>query len=99
MPGLSKRQQNAWRRAWASRLFTFVAYHGNGIYTVPSQTDADKWYAVTRYRLAPDGYIWICDCEASQRGGVVCTHAMAAYLWRLKNVMGYRLKYPEDGGG
>ena len=90
------RQVQAWRRAWESCLIEAVRYHGDGLYTVPSQTQDDKWYVVRRYPLAPDGYLWICDCPASERGGVVCAHGMAAYLWRLRHFLKWRLKRPDD---
>ena len=88
------RMVQAWQRAWASDLIGQVEDHGDGLYSIPSQTVADRWYCVHRYPLAPDGYLYLCDCDASQKGGVVCAHGMAVYLWRLRHVMGYRLKRP-----
>ena len=88
------RQVEAWRRAWSSCLIEAVQHHGDGLYTVPSQSEPDKWYAVNRVTLAPDGYLWLCDCAASTKGGVVCAHAFACYLWRLRHRLGWRLKKP-----
>jgi hypothetical protein len=97
MTGLwHQRMVAAWRKAWDSCLIESVQSHGDGLYTVPSQTQEDKWYAVRRYPLAPDGYLFICDCAASERGGVVCAHSMAAYLFRLRHTMHWRLKKPDD---
>lgn len=90
------RQLSAWRAAWAADLIDQVRFHGGDLYTVPSETHADKWYVVHHYRLAPDGYLWVCDCPASERGGVVCKHAFAAYLWFLERRMKWRLKKPDD---
>jgi hypothetical protein len=84
----------AWRKAWASDLIETVEHFTANLYTVPSQTVADKWYCVRREPLAPDGYLYLCDCSASQLGGVCCAHGMAVYLWRLRHVHGWRLKRP-----
>jgi len=86
------RQVNAFANAWLGGLIDKVLDHGHGLYTVPSQTTVGKYYAVQRYALAPDGYLWVCDCPASEQGGWVCAHAMAAYLWRLEHKLGWRLK-------
>jgi len=91
------RQIEAWKRAWSNHLIESVQSHGGGMYTVPSQTEPDKWYAVWRYTLAPDGYIWVCDCAASERGGVVCSHVFACYLWRLRHRLRWRLIRPQGG--
>jgi hypothetical protein len=88
------RQIAAWHRAWEHKLIDQVATHGGGMYTVPSTSEPGRWYVVWHYRLAPDGYLWICDCPASERGGVVCQHAFAAYLWRLRETFGWRLRDP-----
>jgi hypothetical protein len=92
-----RRMLLAWHHAWNNRLIDQVVSHGGGMYTVPSQTQADTWYAVWRYPLAPDGYLYICDCAASERGGAVCAHGMAVYLWRLKHVHNWLLKPPLGG--
>jgi hypothetical protein len=98
MPGLwHTRMVAAWVKAWESDLVEQVDDHGDGLYTVPSQTKAETWYAVHRYTLEPDGYLYLCDCPASEKGGVVCAHAMAVYLWRLRHKMRWRLKHPEKG--
>lgn len=89
-----KRMVNAWHHAWASGLVETVQYHDAGFYTVPSQSQEDKWYVVYRFPLAPDGYLWVCSCRASEAGGFVCAHGFAAYLWRLRHVMRWRLKRP-----
>lgn len=91
------RQVEAWKRAWSNRLIESVQDHGGGMYTVPSQTEPDKWYAVWRYPLAPDGYLFICDCKASEAGGKVCAHAFAVYLWRLRHRHRWRLLRPQGG--
>jgi hypothetical protein len=91
------RQVAAWKNAWASCLINTVQHHGGGMYTVPSTSEEDKWYAVWRYPLAPDGYLYICQCKASETAGVVCQHAMAVYLFRLRHVFHWRLKRPEGG--
>jgi hypothetical protein len=88
------RQVNAWRKAWESCLIESVVSHGDGLYTVPSTSEEDKWYAIRRYPLAPDGYLYVCDCPASEKGGVVCAHGVAAYLFRLRHVLHWRLKRP-----
>lgn len=88
------RQVQAWKRAWTSHLVETVQHHGAGLYTVPSQSEAGKWYCVHRYPLAPDGYLYVCDCAASEKGGVVCAHGFAVYLWRLRHVLKWRLKEP-----
>jgi hypothetical protein len=88
------RMIQAWKRAWESRLIEQVVWHGGTLYTVPSTSHEDRWYVVHHFRLAPDGYLWVCDCPASERGGVVCQHAMAAYLWRLRHRLHWRLKRP-----
>lgn len=88
------RQVSAWRHAHEHCLIEAVHDHGGGLYTVPSQTEQDKWYAVRRYPLAPDGYLYVCDCKASEHGGVVCAHAFATYLWRLRHKLHWRLKRP-----
>lgn len=89
-----QRQIEAWKRAWSSGLIEQVSYHGEDLYIVPSQTEKDRWYAIHRLPLAPDGYLYICDCAAGERAGVVCAHGMAVYLWRLRHVLGWRLKKP-----
>ena len=94
-----KRMVDAWHRAWTSCLIETVQHHGDGLYTVPSQTAEDKWYCVRRYGLAPDGYLYLCDCSASQKGGVCCAHIAAVYLWRLRHVFHWRLKRPEEVPG
>lgn len=91
-----QRMVAAWRRAWESNLIDEVRWHGENLFTVPSQTQEGKWYAVRRYPLAPDGYLYVCDCPASERGGVVCAHGMAVYLWRLQHIMRWRLRRPDD---
>ena len=88
------RMVRAWHHAWASDLLGEVNPHGDGLYTVPSQRERDVYYAVQRYPLAPDGYLWVCDCKASEAGGFVCAHSMAAYLWSLERQMGFRLLRP-----
>lgn len=88
------RQYLAWRRAWDTLLMDDVVYHGGDLYTVPSKSEPDKWYVVHHLRLAPDGYLWLCDCPASEKGGTVCAHAMAAYLYRLQMHLRWRLKAP-----
>lgn len=90
------RQVFAWERAWESCLIEAVRDHGDGLYTVPSQSQEDKWYAVRRYPLAPDGYLYVCDCPASEQGGAVCAHGMAVYLWRLRHTLHWRLKRPPE---
>jgi len=90
-----QRMVQAWHKAWANSLIDQVVYHGGDLYTVPSTSEPEKWYAVHHFRLAPDGYLWICDCAASEKGGRVCQHAFAAYLWRLENTFGWRLKVPQ----
>jgi hypothetical protein len=89
-----QRQIEAWKRAWSSGLIEQVSYHGGDLYIVPSQTEKDQWYAIHRLPLAPDGYLYLCDCAAGERAGVVCAHGMAVYLWRLRHVLGWRLKKP-----
>ena len=91
------RQVNAWRAAWHSHLIEQVQWHGDNLWTVPSQTVEDKWYVVRRWPLAPDGYLYVCDCPASDLGGWVCAHGMAVYLWRLRHALHWRLKPPEKG--
>jgi hypothetical protein len=91
-----QRMVAAWRKAWESCLIESVRWHEGNLFTVPSQTQDDKWYVVRRYPLAPDGYLYICDCAASERGGVVCAHGMAVYLWRLRHFHRWRLKKPDD---
>jgi hypothetical protein len=86
----------AWRHAWESCLVERVMWHGETLYSVPSQTTDDKWYVVHRFPLAPDGYLYICDCPASEKGGVVCAHGMAVYLWRLRHRLRWRLKRPTE---
>lgn len=88
------RQIEAWKRAWSSHLIEMVEYHGNSVYTVPSQSEPGKWYAVTRFAMAPDGYLYLCDCPAGEKGGVCCAHGMAVYLWRLRHRHHWRLKHP-----
>lgn len=90
------RQVRAWKHAWKQRLIDQVVWHGDNLYTVPSQTTPDKWYAVWRYTMEPDGYLYLCDCAASSLGGVVCAHSMAVYLWRLREHMGWRLLPPKE---
>jgi hypothetical protein len=88
------RQIAAWHRAWEHKLIDQVQDHGRGMYTVPSKTKDDAWYVVWRYALAPDGYLYVCSCPASENGGVVCAHAFAVYLWRLRETFGWRLSNP-----
>lgn len=91
------RQVEAWKRAWASKLIESVTWHGGDLYIVPSQSEPDKFYAVHRLPLAPDGYLYLCDCPASEKGGVVCAHGMAVYLWRLRHRLRWRLIRPQGG--
>ena len=88
------RQIAAWHRAWEHKLIDQVQHHGGGLYTVPSKTKDEAWYTVQRYALAPDGYLYVCSCPASENGGVVCAHAFAAYLYRLREVFGWHLRDP-----
>lgn len=96
------RQTLAWHRAWDAKLFDFVECHGGGLYTVPSQSAAGEFYAVQRWTLrsevAPDGYLFTCTCPASERGGAVCKHICAVYLWRLVWRLGWRIKDPTGRG-
>jgi hypothetical protein len=78
-------------------LIDQVQDHGDGLYTVPSVDLVGKFYAVKHYTLPPDGYLWICDCPAGERAGYVCKHAMAAYLYFLRERLHWRLKPPEKG--
>ena len=91
-----ERMISAWRRAWESCLIEAVQHHGGGLYTVPSQSEQGRYYAINRYPLAPDGYIFVCECSASEKGGVCCAHVAAVYLFRLRHVLHWRLKKPGD---
>ena len=88
------RQMAAFRRAWDSKLFDWVVCHGGGLYTVPSQSTPEEFYAVQRWPLAPDGYIYTCTCKASELGGVICQHVCAVHLWRLVWRLNWRIKDP-----
>lgn len=90
----------AWHRAWAHGLIDQVQDHGGGLYTVPSKSRDEEWYTVWREPLAPDGYVYLCSCSASTKGGVVCAHGFAVYLWRLREKLGWRLlnPLPPEGG-
>ena len=88
------RQIAAWHRAWEHDLIDQVQDHGGGLYTVPSKSRDQEWYTVQRYPMAPDGYLYLCSCPASESGGVVCAHAFAVYLHRLRARFGWRLVNP-----
>lgn len=93
---MNGRQWSALCRAWDAQLYDWVTCHGDGLYTVPSQSEPGQYHAIQYWPLAGSGYIYTCTCRASEKGGVVCRHVCAVHLWRLAFRFGWRLKAPKE---
>lgn len=93
-------------RAWQQDLWTHVDRPDPDVktlYTVPSQTDREETYYVTRITKAPAGTpewaLWMCDCQAGQDNAPSCTHRAAVWirLWHMNLTLKAQLPFEAFG--